>query len=164
MTPVPLSAAALTAFHDSMSLKDARDELRNRVEHGHECPCCKQYAKVYKRTIYATIARALIVMYREGGTSECVHIPSLFARKAAADVPKLRHWGLIEEERAVREDGGRAGYWRVTGKGEQFVLNHVTVPRNARVYDNRVLSFTGRHVSIVDCLGTAFDYRELMSS
>ena len=151
-------------FTDAMTLAEARDELRGLVlDGGHPCPCCTQLAKVYRRTIHATMARSLIVMYRRSPT-EIVHLPSLFPRRAAADVPKLRHWGLIEEEAATREDGGRAGYWRVTPTGGAFVRQQLTVPKYAHVYDNRLLSLQGADVSVVDCLGKRFDYRELMNA
>jgi hypothetical protein len=152
-------------FTDSMTLGEARDRLRELVmkeKEGVPCPCCRQLAKIYRRTIYSTIARALIVMYREGGTTEFVHIPSMFARKAAADVPKLRYWKLLEEDPVKREDGGRGGWWRVTPTGEQFIRTRLTLPKVCRVYDNKVLSRKGPDVSIVDCLGKRFNYRELM--
>ena len=76
--------------------------------------------------------------------------------------PKLRYWGLLEEELELRPDGGRAGWWRVTELGEWFVLKEATVPRYARIYDNRCLSLVGDQVSITDALGTKFNYDDLM--
>ena len=79
------------------------------------------------------------------------------------DVAKLEYWGLLEEERGVRPDGGRAGYWRVTLRGEDWLHGKVEVPKYARVYDGRMLSLTGPSWSVFEALGKKFDYRELMS-
>lgn len=169
MTPLPVSAAALAAFHDSMTLKDARDELRKRVQHGHECPCCKQFAKVYKRRLNHVPAAALIALYREAGR-EFAHLPTIvkrrlpqFANQGGYTVLSA-HWKLIEEERASRPDGGRTGYWRVTTLGEDFILRRASVPSHAELYDDRLLKFYGDPAMIEDCLGKRFNYAELMSS
>lgn len=73
------------------------------------------------------------------------------------------HWGLIEEEPIVRPDGGRAGWWRITPFGQQFVLGNSTVPKYARLYDGRCLGLEGVPVTIRDCLGTKFNYADLMA-
>lgn len=86
-------------FPDSMPLGEARDILRGLVEDGHTCPLCTQHAQVYRWSLYSTAAHALILFYREGGTTE------------------------------PRDDGGRSGYWRVTGRGAAFVRNEIDIPK-----------------------------------
>ena len=54
------------------------------------------------------------------------------------DAAKLVYWGLIEEEALQREDGGRAGWWRVTAYGERFLKGLIRVPKYARVFDEPV--------------------------
>lgn len=77
----------------------------------------------------------------------------------------LRHWGLIEEHVEKREDGGRAGVWRVTLTGEAFLLRHgASVPQYAVVYNDECLRLEGEQVTIRDALGSAFDYDELMNT
>jgi hypothetical protein len=64
-----------------------------------------------------------------------------------------------------RDDGSkRVGWWRVTERGEEWVMNRVSVPARARVYDSRLLNLdaTEGYVTIIDALGKNFDYRELM--
>jgi hypothetical protein len=149
---------------DELTLGEARDWLRGRVAEGDHCPLCTQYAKVYRRTINSTQARALIVIYRECGR-DFGYLPDLrmaLAPHHSNEEPKLRYWGLLEEEPTVREDGGRAGWWRVTELGERFARHQVRVPSHALIYDGRCLGLRGEPVSISDCLGNRFDYRELM--
>lgn len=144
-------------------LKDARKWLRDQVVDGARCPCCNQLAKVYRRPINAGMALSIIKMLRFGGL-EYQYIPASIGAKSREE-GKLRYWGLIEEELEVRrEDGGRAGWWRVTPKGRDWVLERITVPKYARIYDAKLLGLTGPEVTIRQALGTKFNLDELMSS
>jgi hypothetical protein len=144
------------------SLEYARKWLRDRVEDGATCPCCKQLAKVYHRKINAGQARSLIRMYRADPARGYVHLPTVVGSRSREEA-KLRYWGLLEEERAKRKDGGRAGFWRITDRGELFVLGQLRVPKYSRIYGKRCLGLDDTETaSIVDALGTDFDYRELM--
>jgi hypothetical protein len=146
------------------TLGEVRDWLRARVEKGTHCPACEQFAKVYKRQIYAGMVRALVLMYREGdfGRRLYVHVPSIDPARGG-DVAKLEFWGLIEEERGSRVDGGRAGYWRVTRRGEDWLQRKTTVPKYARIYDGRLLSLTGVAVTVDDALRDVFRLDDLMA-
>ena len=148
---------------DTATIGEGRDWLRERREVGAECPLCHQLAKVYRRTITSAMARALALIWHEGGWGSrlYVHVPSVDPARGG-DVAKLEHWGLLEEERTVRTDGGRAGYWRVTRKGEDWLNGSVSVPKYARMYDGRLLSLTGPAWTVFEALGKRFDYRELM--
>jgi hypothetical protein len=161
--------AAPSPFYELMTLHEARSELRKLVDDGCACPCCSQFAKVYRRKIHATMARELIHFYRRAGR-ELFDLPLLAGevsgkrRAYTGDSAKLRYWGLMVEDDARREDGGRAGFWRVTEKGEAWVLDRIRVPKYARIYDGRCLGLMGEPVSIIDALGDKFSYRELMDS
>lgn len=157
---------------DDMPLKQARDELREQAETGGRCPCCSQWAQVYYRTINAGMAAGVVGLYRWAlaHPGEFAHLPTVLGRRSAEEA-KLRYWGLIEEESALRPDGGRAGYWRLTEYGASWALGRIRLPRYVRVYDGRRLSkpqATSRSgklrpdVGIRDALGTKFDYDELM--
>jgi hypothetical protein len=151
-------------MNGSTTLLEAQEWLRERVDHGAACPCCTQFAKVYRRKINSSQARALIVQYRHYG-SVWAHLPALRMLQGAQhsnEEPKLRYWGLLEEESDRREDGGRAGWWRVTDLGERFVLGQARVEKYARLYDGRCLNLAGPFVSIQDALGNKFNYDDLM--
>lgn len=153
------------ALLGSTPLVDAQDWLRQRVDKGDRCPCCTQFSKVYRWSLYSTAAQALILFYKIGGTTEYVHVNQLkdLGYKGQGDASRLRFWGLVEEEPATRPDGGRAGYWRVTQLGEQFIMNLTSIPKYVRVYDGRVLNFVPAPlITIKDALGTKFDYDHLM--
>lgn len=145
------------------TLDDARAWLRDRVDKGDRCPCCTQFAKVYRRRITSSMARMLIRMHRVAGC-DYAYLPDLRDGNGSMDTTMLRYWALIEEDREPRPDGGRAGWWRLTPLGQSFVLGEVEVPMYARVYDGRVLSLVGDLVHISDALGTRFDYAELMAA
>ncbi len=149
------------------TLDEAKDWLRERVDEGAHCPCCGQYAKIYKRKMTAFTARAMIAMHR-WYADEYVKMPQLI-RRHLTDLTQGGYatlgvyWGLIEEETVRREDGGRAGYWRLTNPGREFVLGLKSVPKYARIYDGRCLGFEGETFTIHDALGTKFDYNALMN-
>lgn len=149
-------------------LGEVRDELRAELMAGEAvcCPACTQLAKIYKRTIHATMARVLILMHRHGGDAEgWIQVPTLLTEHKIrlGDESKLACWDLIERFEGVREDGSKnVGIWRVTDKGRAFVRAEIVLPKYAHLYDGRVLGHSGDFVSIGDCLGDRFDYAELM--
>lgn len=143
------------------TLQEARDWLRARVDKGERCPCCNQFAKVYKRQVTSTSAAALVTMWSRHGF-DVVHLPTL--TRMGGDTCKMVYWGLIEEESTRRTDGGRAGWWAVTPKGRDWILGKITIPKYARVYDGRCLGLTGNPVTIQQALGKRFDLQELMAA
>jgi hypothetical protein len=153
-------------FPDSMTLSDAKALLRTLVDEGQRCPCCSRFAKVYKRKINSGMARALIRMYRLPQTpEEWIHLyrdvdPNRFG---GTDTPILRFWGLVEENEESSSLAKKSnGLWRLTAAGRLFVRGETTMPKYARLYDNRCLGFAGPRISIRDALGDKFNYDELM--
>lgn len=153
-------------FPDSMTLGEARPLLRKLVyePYGHTCPLCSQHAQVYRWSLYSTAAHALILLLKLGAATKPVHTRQLKEKghRGQGDISRLRLWGLVEEERVRREDGGRAGFWHITPTGERFARLQASIPKYVHVYDTRALSYSGEPVSIEDCLGTKFNYRDLM--
>lgn len=150
----------MTQPWEGVTLDQAKAWLRKHVEEGARCPCCNQMAKVYRRKVNSGMAVALIAMWRTAAF-DWQHIATTLENRHA-DEAKLRYWGLIEEGDERREDGGRAGWWRMTEKGRAFVRGLITIPKYARVYDSRLISLEGPEVSIRDALTDKFDYDELM--
>jgi hypothetical protein len=153
------------ALSHSDTIGQSREWLHENREEGVSCPSCEQYVKVYRRKISSSIAEVLIAMYSESQRSgeDFIHVPSLKA-KNSREVSKLVWWGFVEEQKALREDGGRAGYWRVTEAGEKWLKNITTAPKYAVTYNNTLLEMTeDEQVSIIDALGTKFNYNDLMS-
>lgn len=145
------------------TLEEAREWLRSQVDQGARCPCCNQFAKVYRRRINAGMAHSLIDMYLIGGR-RWLHVPTAIGARSREE-GKLAYWHLVEESTEPRGDGGRAGWWRVTDLGESFVLGEVRVAKYARIYDGRCLGLDSTEtVSIRDALGARFNYDELMGA
>lgn len=152
-------------FNSEMTLHEARTALRKLVEAGADCPCCTQFAKVYRRKLNSGMAYALIKFYRVCGCSWGYKPDVLRGVGAAArDESLLRYWGLIEEDERLREDGSsRNGWWRVTSRGEKFVFRELSVHSHAHVYNGRCLKLSGEHILIDRALGNKFNYAELMA-
>jgi hypothetical protein len=146
-------------FNQDTRLSEAQEWLRGEVDRGAKCPCCTQYARVYRRKITASQAAALIRFWRTYGTA-WGHLATVDKSREAS---KLSYWKLIEQESQRREDGGRSGWWRITVEGLRFIRNQETVPKYIRIYNDRLLGVDAvQRVSISDVLGTRFDYDELM--
>ena len=147
-------------FDDDTTIGEAREMMGALVQDGTTCPVCDQHAQVYKRKINAGMARSLIAMYR-AKAMQWQHVPTTVGGKSREE-GKLAYWGLVEEEKVLRPDGGRAGYWRVTQKGWAFLTNTLKIDKYVYVYNGKPLSFEGPQVTIEDALGDGFDYKELM--
>lgn len=147
------------------TVAEARERvMAERWERGINCPCCDQLAKVYPRTIYSTLARHLIKawVHVRGEQPMWFHLPTAIGRQAG-DAAKAAHWGLIEAmPDTVREDGGRAGWWRFTELGAAWVRGAAVVPKHAYVYDHQLLKLEGPPWTVQQALGKRFDLRELM--
>ena len=127
--------------------------LKHRWE-GVICPACGRKNKVYHRPLSAGIARSLLVMYRRYGTDWCR--PSQTVDNSG-NIAKLEHWGLVESS-------GQQGEWRVTKKGAEFAEYRSTVESPVLLYNGDFLGIDpdAKLVDIVDCIGSPFDYAELM--
>jgi len=151
-----------------VSLSEAREIVRDNRDEGITCPCCDQFAKVYKRTITSTMARWLIRLvknYEEEGKYYSVSEPwSLSINKGTGDVAKLAMWKLIESKPRDDNDTTRrtSGRWKPTREGFAFVYGRIRISRYALVYNAKLLGYDGHEISIKDALGDRFNYTELM--
>lgn len=143
------------------TLQEARNLVKEGRGKGLKCPCCDQYAKVYRRTINSTMARWLIWLVKEYHVSkDWVDVRTSPVR--GGDYAKLGYWGLTENRTNDDEKKRTSGLWIPTQSGRSFVRNQVTVPRYASVYDGHPIDFSVEQISIIDALGKHFDYKELM--
>lgn len=155
--------------YDHMTVKAARRALEQRLRSGAVCPCCRQYAKVYKRKLNADMARWLIAFYKADAVDEFKHVSAasdyLGNAQRTGDYGKLRFWGLIEPYATnTGPDKRGGGHWRVTDAGVAFVLCRASVPSYALIYNNELLDLEGEPVMIDQALGKRFRYQELMSA
>ncbi len=78
---------------------------------------------------------------------------------------KLTYWGLLERNTELRPDGSkRNGYYRLTEKGEEFILDRIRLTSHIVLYNDRLLRLKSKKpdISIIDALGKTFNYRQLM--
>lgn len=128
------------------------------------CPCCDQWAKIYRWKLYGSAIRLLHGLYEwaSANGSEFVHSRDVKRPGQGGDGTQLRHWGLVEQEKERRPDGGRSGFWRITVKGVAFLKDQTKIPKYAYVYNGEVLSLSGDLVSVRDIIGNTFNYDEMM--
>jgi hypothetical protein len=164
------SGAARRMNKPRSSLTEAKAWLRDRLDDGAECPCCTQYAKVYRRHLNSAMAYALLLISKHFRKNEAwLHVPTFLNGQGVVarggDFAKLVHWGLLEAQQGERDDGSsRVGYYVITPKGIAFVENRVRVPKFIRIYDGKPMKPSEERVNIIECLGKHFDYEELMGS
>lgn len=155
-----------------MTLAEAKTWLRARFNDGADCPCCRQFVKLYKRTITGAMARGLIalhVQHKLHGWEHWMHIPTIMRSVCSSNMGSLlRHWELIEPmPDKERKDGSkRTGWYRITPLGICFVMDEVRVPRYVYLYNQTLLDrrvpADAPTLSITEALGIKFNYAELM--
>ena len=147
-----------------------------QLEKGAICPTCGQFAKIYrKRRVTGSMAFGLILIYRYSKTLEFplsfIKVDDVFnhnpqvrsVTQVTGEFPKLRHWDLIKKNDGIREDGSsRTNLYRITVRGIAFVLDQIMITKYATIYNDTKLEFWGPQVTIKECLGKKFNYRELM--
>jgi len=164
----------MSGLRADCSLEEAKKWLRERVKDGAKCPCCTQFAKVYKRKINSSMACVLTVVAKffRRSPDPWLHVPSYIESQplppkvraaVRGDWAKLVYWRCLEAKPGEREDGStRIGFWRITQVGMDFVSGTIQLPKYARIYDDRCLGLVGDRISITDALGDRFNYDELM--
>lgn len=153
--PAPLPTATIS---------EGKKWLRRQVRGGRggTCPVCNRIAKIRRRPITSTMARSLIKLYQGAPFGSFVHWGRLIGRQYS-DEAKLAHWGLVEEERRTREDGGRAGYWRITQAGVDWIEGRSTVTQTGLFFNARCLGLEGPQITIADALGKRFNLAEVLA-
>jgi len=138
------------------------------------CPVCDRYTQMYNRKITSSMAFILIKLCRHfesNPTANWLHVanflsslPMLAEMRASvshSDWTKLRFWNMIEEMPGTNGKP-RAGYWRPTQVGYDFVDASIDVPHHAYVINNSVVGWSTERTDILYALGDKFDYRELI--
>jgi hypothetical protein len=154
-----------------MLLSEAKDQLESKISEGVICPCCNQYAKLYKRKLSSSMTIALIEIFKAHKQIgfDYFHVEDYFKSlpnlpsSIRGDFPKLKHWNLIYGKEENREDSSpRNGYYMISGRGIRFLRNQLSVPSHIFLYNNEVKDVSETLVSVTDCLGAKFNYHEMM--
>jgi len=153
-------------------LADAIKFVEAHMRVGVFCPCCGQFAKIYKRKLNVCMAYALGLIAREQKRrpNEWLHAPS-YLHKAAVrgptvrggDFAKLVHWGALIPKPEIRNDGSnRAGFYKITKTGLDFVDGKIKLAKHIHLYAGRFCGFSTELTTFRQALGEDFDYDELM--
>lgn len=155
----------MTEWSEDAPLGEVINWLEEHLAEGADCPACGQRAQLYRRKLDSGMARVLIQMYtrQSKNPDRWVHVPSLGT--SGGDPIKTRHWDLIEKRDDVRDDGSpRAGWWRLTDLGVQFVQGRTRIPKYAYLYNGICVRLDADEtISVQDALADRFNYDELMS-
>lgn len=143
--------------------------LEARWLEGAHCPCCDQFAKVYRRKFTSSMSRALIYIYgyfQRPDAETWLHVDK-FLKKTPVNCREFVitiAWGVIERMPGERPDGSRrVGYYRITDLGKAFVERRAKIPARVYFYNQESIGQDDKVVSIDECLGVKFDYGELMA-
>lgn len=148
-------------------LLEARADVLARRAEGVTCPCCGLYVRSYRRKLHATMAAGLVRLVRcwqANGrdwvdTTRGANLPRVWL----GDFGKLAYWALIEA--APNDDPAKrtSGIWRPTPRGVEFAHNRLAVASHVEVFNGQVLAYADDRVTVVDCLGTSFNYADLVA-
>jgi hypothetical protein len=138
------------------------------VEGGIECPCCGQFAKLYRRKLNSNMVAFLVSLVRlhradlDDGGDGWVHFKE--CTFVGRDYSYLRAWDLATMRAADPDDSTRrvSGYWRPTPQGILFARGMAKAPLRVHLYNNVVRGFDAEMVGVRAALGDHFDYNELM--
>jgi hypothetical protein len=154
---------------ENNTIAEGKSYLRQNWTKGVPCPCCKQFVKLYPRKLTSAMAYALILIYRhhqtEGSFGAFFHVENHFKlldipSSIRGDFPKLRYWGLIEQQ--IINNAVIPAYYRITALGIQFVKEVASVSKISLLYNNTFYGFEGPEITIKDALKDKFNYSELM--
>lgn len=147
----------------SGTIEEEKHRLRREWKKGTKCGACGQRVHLAHRKLNSGMARCLVRMYRVHGTAWQDKTVTLKGYSTSArDESLLRFWGLLEEDQRTREDGGHAGWWRVTEKGRQFIAREITVYSHIWHFDTKCYGIDGKQITIDDALGKHFNLDELL--
>ena len=133
---------------------------------GYECPCCKQYVKLYRRHFNSNMALALMFLYRNRDKG-FIHLENEMRaagyKQRCGDASYLRHYRFIEAKKEVRADGsGRNGMYKISGLGILFCEMKSTAREFFLTFNNKCEGFAGKEIDIIKALTNKFDYSQLM--
>ena len=146
------------------TLEEAKAWLRARLKDGAECPCCEQYARMYKRKLNSNMVAFLIDLVRLSERAGWAWISYTSCRFTGRDYNYLQHWGLAITQRENEKDKSHSGLWQPTQLGVDFVYGKVSVDSHILVYDNRKYGTPpqSKPIDVFTALGKKFSYAELM--
>jgi hypothetical protein len=153
-------------FRDTLS--EAIERVRSERRNGLNCPCCGQYAKEYKRKLNTGMVQALIKLWRltvSQPDEVWFHIRFFVSQTGSnRDYSILQHWNLIESRGDEGDNTPSAGYWKITTRGTEFLLDETYEPKHVFLYNDEFSGFGDEYTTAREALGDRFNFDELMQA
>lgn len=148
------------------TIAEAKQYILDNIEEGVECPACTRNVQMQKFNLDHNMASALRILDEHTNQGEYVRTIALFNEYADTESnlnnggnwTKVKHWGLIESEMTITEEGGSQGNWRITQKGRDFVHGKVKVSKKAKTFKDKLHGYLGDPILITDIKIKPFDY------
>jgi hypothetical protein len=168
----PVKKDVIIVPDDIITIEKAKEFMRKHLRQGVECPCCKRLTMMYRRALSSVGCRMLIRLYlldkrnnHDGDAYYHVSVLQSTDSTGTNDFSKLAYWGLIQERSNDNKSKRTSGYWRITGKGKNFVEGHSSLPSHVYIYNTQSFGFDdSEYWNIKRALGKKFNYEELMNS
>lgn len=157
----------MTKIPDFETLEEARQYLRDLLDKGGLCPCCKQYVRMYKKRLSSTAVLMMIRLYNleQSDGEKYHHLNDLmqgYSISGCGDFSTTRFWGLVEEMPNDDPKKKASGMWALTENGKKFVLNRARVKSHAKTYNAKCYGLVGEYIDVKEALRDKFNYEELM--
>ncbi len=146
------------------SLATAQALMIECLDAGTSCPCCGQFAKIYKRKMRSSLAHWMIWLVKSSRDSDDGWADVRLANVRNGEYAMTAHWGLAVQKMNESTAKKHSGLWMPTSLGVQFVECSLKVPSHVHLYDNSVVGWSDNMITVVEALGKRFDYQELMSA
>ena len=167
------------ALDPSTTIKEAQDKIKTLVRGpGVHCPVCRQLVRIVEKDLSPEMGYVLILLYRHFQESAdwldiAKYLESMVAIGSEAtggEWRKLVHWGLILERPPVKRSVlskeppvKTVGFYRLTDRGKGFILGQLKVPKSVLLYQGNLLEFSGKTITIQECLGKDYIYEDLLA-
>jgi len=138
------------------------NKLATKINRGElvTCPCCKQTAKIYKRSISGTMVRQLIKIYNKGGKDKWIHITELSSH--GGDFAKLEHWAMVKRAKNRSDAKKDSGFWKITPHGINFLKGKATAQKYVFFYNKETLGVSDERIKVEDAVKNQFNFKKLM--
>jgi len=155
---------------DFKTLGEVKQVLRETLLQGVHCPCCTQFAKVYKRKLNKALSVCLLRAYSLYGRKK-FHVKDLLmsdkifaANMNGGNFSTGAYWGIMKMIPNTDEDKRTSGYWILTDLGEQFLLKKLKLPKHIWMFNAALVKQSDELVSIDEALTLKFSYKETMAN
>jgi len=154
------------------TLLEAKEEVKDAMKDGIECPCCEQWTQLYKYSFHSGMVKALIYIYKayENGDipkGEFFHVEKYLKEKKVdfhGYHSKLKFWGLLEQKSNDNPAKKWSGFWKITQKGIDFIKDEIALPKYVWLHNKKAYGFEGPNMLASELKFKHFNYAEMMGA